>query len=220
MSKNKNNTICIIPARQNSKRIKNKNLLKINGKSLTEISIILAKKSKLFKEIILSSDSNKILNLGKKLKIMTIKRDKALSQNNTTSDDVIKNLINNINFEYENIILLQVTSPLRKISTLKRFYSHCLNKKLSSCLSVSLINENLSKKGDFFNSVNDNIRNSQNRKPFIFENGLLYFFKKKEFLKNNKIYPKKNWHYFITDKYESLDINELKDYKIAKKLYS
>ena len=42
---------------------------------------------------------------------MTIKRDKALSQNNTTTDDVIKNAINNINFEYENIILLQVTSP-------------------------------------------------------------------------------------------------------------
>lgn len=220
MSENKNNTICIIPARQNSKRIKNKNLLKINGKSLTEISIILARKSKLFKEIILSSDSNKILNLGKKLKIMTVKRDKALSQNNTTTDDVIKNLINNINFEFENIILLQVTSPLRKISTLKKFYSHCLNKKLSSCLSVSLINDNLSKKDNFFNSVNDNIRNSQNRKPFIYENGLLYFFKKKEFLKKNKIYPKKDWPYFITDKYESLDINELKDYKIAKKLYT
>jgi len=220
MSKNKNNTICIIPARQNSKRIKNKNLLKINGKTLTEISIVLAKKSKLFKEIILSSDSKKIINLGKKLKIMAIKRDKALSQDNTTTDDVIKNLISNINFEYENIILLQVTSPLRKISTLKKFYSHCLNKKLSSCLSVSLINDNLSKKDNFFNSVNDNIRNSQNRKPFIYENGLLYFFKKKEFLKKNKIYPKKNWPYFITDKYESLDINELQDYKIAKKIYN
>ena len=119
---------------------------------------------------------------------MTIKRDKACHKI-TTSDDVIKNLINNINFEYENIPLLQVTSPLRKIST-QKIHSHCLNKKLSSCLSVSLINENLSKKGDFFNSVNDNIRNSQNRKPFIFENGLLYFFKKRIF-KNNKIYPKK-----------------------------
>ena len=66
MLKNKSNTICIIPARKNSVRIKNKNLLKISNKSLVEICINVAKKSKLFKEIILSSDSKKILKIGKK----------------------------------------------------------------------------------------------------------------------------------------------------------
>ena len=74
---------------------------------------------------------------------------------------------------------------MRKISTLKDLF-HCLNKKLSSCLSIPLINENLSKKGDFFIQLMITLEQS-NRKPFIFENGL-YF--KKEFLKNNKIYQK------------------------------
>ena len=63
-----------------------------------------------------------------------------------------------------------------------------------------------------------NVRRSQIRRSHIYENGLFYFVKKKEFIKTNKIYPKKNWNYFITDKYESLDINEYNDYLVAKKI--
>jgi len=62
----KNNLIAFIPARKGSKSIKNKNLKLINKKSLVEITIDQAKKSNIFKKIILSSDSNKILNIGKK----------------------------------------------------------------------------------------------------------------------------------------------------------
>ena len=62
----KNNLIAFIPARKGSKSIKNKNLKLINKKSLVEITIDQALKSKIFKKIILSSDSNKILDIGKK----------------------------------------------------------------------------------------------------------------------------------------------------------
>ena len=70
------NLICFIPARSGSTRLKNKNLKKINKLSLIEITINQAIKSKLFKKknIILSSDSSKILNLGKKFGITCIKR--------------------------------------------------------------------------------------------------------------------------------------------------
>ena len=36
--------------------------------------------------------------------------------------------------------------------------------------------------------------------------------------KNKKIYPKRNWNFFITNKYESLDINDKLDYEIVKKI--
>ena len=50
--------ICIIPARKNSKRIKNKNLLKINGKTILSIAITEAKKSRYIekKKIFVSTD--------------------------------------------------------------------------------------------------------------------------------------------------------------------
>ena len=49
--------ICIIPARGGSRRIKNKNIKKFNGKPIISYSIDSAKKTNLFSEIIISSDS-------------------------------------------------------------------------------------------------------------------------------------------------------------------
>jgi len=143
MFENKSNTICIIPARKNSARIKNKNLLKISNKSLVEICIKLAKKSKLFKEIILSSDSEKILKIGKKNNITSLMRKKSLSTSTTTTDAVIKDIISKIGYEFKNIVVLQVTSPLRKIKTLNDFIIHCIKKNLQSCLSVSALSDNI-----------------------------------------------------------------------------
>ena len=53
--------IALIPARANSIRIKNKNLIKFKGVSLVERTIITAKKSKYLNNIFLNSDSKKIL---------------------------------------------------------------------------------------------------------------------------------------------------------------
>ena len=51
--------IAIIPARSGSRRIKNKNIVKIEGLPLMISSMISAKKSKIFDKIHLSTDSIK-----------------------------------------------------------------------------------------------------------------------------------------------------------------
>ena len=58
--------ICIIPARGGSKRIKNKNILKFFKIPFLGRTINTAKKSQIFDQIVVSSDSKKILNVGKK----------------------------------------------------------------------------------------------------------------------------------------------------------
>ena len=66
-------------ARGGSKGLKNKNLKVFDGETLVGRTINQAKKSKLFKKVILSSDSNKILTEGKKKNIFTIKRPNRLA---------------------------------------------------------------------------------------------------------------------------------------------
>ena len=61
--------IAIIPARSGSKRIKNKNIIKIFGKPMIAWTIIAAKKSKLFDKVLVSTDSNKIAKIAKKYNI-------------------------------------------------------------------------------------------------------------------------------------------------------
>ena len=58
--------LCLIPARGGSKGIKDKNLKKINNKSLVKITIQFAEQLKFLDNIVLSSDSKKILNETKK----------------------------------------------------------------------------------------------------------------------------------------------------------
>ena len=59
-------TICIIPARSGSKRIKNKNIIKINGTPIIAQTIKIARQSKLFKRIIVSTDAPKIAKIAVK----------------------------------------------------------------------------------------------------------------------------------------------------------
>ena len=80
----------VIPARGNSRGIKNKNLLKINGKSLIEIAIENAKKSKKITKIIFSSDSNKLINEAKKKIKIEFKRPKKTSTHKSSTYDVLK----------------------------------------------------------------------------------------------------------------------------------
>ena len=67
------NILGVILARGNSKGIKNKNLLKINNKSLIEIAINNSLKSKRLNKIVFSSDSNKLINEAKKKLKFTLK---------------------------------------------------------------------------------------------------------------------------------------------------
>jgi CMP-N-acetylneuraminic acid synthetase len=214
------NLLCFIPARSGSTRIKNKNLKKINNKTLVEITIEQAIKSKIFyrKNIILSSDDNKILNIGKKFKICISKRSKKNSQTNSKIEYAILETLNKNKFkDYTGIVLLQTTSPLRKISTIRKFVKFCTKNKLNHCLTVSQIFGNLSLwSHKYFNPINKKRLMTQFIKPFLYENSLAYFVSKDFFLARKKMYPKINWIYCITNKYESLDINDYNDFKICK----
>ena len=60
------NIVAIIPAKGNSKGLKDKNLRKVGQKSLLERSIIELKKSKFIDDIFVSSESDKILRYSLK----------------------------------------------------------------------------------------------------------------------------------------------------------
>ena len=83
-------TICIIPARQGSKRLKNKNILNF-GKPMIYYPIKAAIRSKLFSNVFVSTDSKKIKALSEKYGANVLKlRAKHLSDDKTNVKDVLK----------------------------------------------------------------------------------------------------------------------------------
>ena len=165
--------IAIIPARDNSKRIKNKNLLKINNKPILEINYKNLKKTKIFHKIILSTESNRIKMLSKKIGFdYVIDRPKNLSRDNSSTASVIthaiKFLSDKIDFThvcciYPLAILFRKNDLLRAKKILKKKneiifpalkYSHPIQRafKINKNLTIKykISNRQLSKKTQSF----------------------------------------------------------------------
>ena len=135
----------IIPARKNSKGLPGRNLKYLAGKPLIDYTINTA--LKLFKpeDIILTSDSEDILERGKLTGIDTILRPKELA---TDSSQIIDTILHAANLCFSNkgnninsILLLQPTFPVRDYSELKEAISMFKKNKFQSLVSTVKIKE-------------------------------------------------------------------------------
>ena len=221
----------IIPARSGSKTIKHKNLQKINGKSLIEHSIISAKKIKYIDKIIFSSDSDKYLNLAKKIKVDILhKRSLSASKDKSTDLDFFKDFIKDYSIKDlpDFFIHLRPTTPLRKKNILDNALNYFIQhqKKFTSMRSVSKMSESSLKtfiiKNSKLCSLNDNFEldifnNPKNNFPeTYFANGYIDIVKTKNIFENfihgNKVLP-----YIINDKV--VDIDSIEDLKYANYIF-
>ena len=199
---------CIILARKNSRRIINKNLVNFKGKPLIYWTITKALKLKNIKRIILSSDSKKILSYSRKIsdKILIDNRPSRLALNHTSSEKVLKYLIkkNNIKKD-EYILLLQPTSPLRRLSDINNLLKIAKRKNLISLHSVSYYPGKKIIKDKII--IQNSILKNENKLSY---NGSIYLFKASILVDKNTIYEKKQ-NVYLTPKKNSLDIDIYKD---------
>jgi len=96
--------VAVIPARGGSKRILRKNIKDFFGNPLIAYSIKAAKKSKLFDKIIVSTDDEEIANIAKEYGAdIPFLRPKELSDDFTTTADVINHAINYLENKGEHV---------------------------------------------------------------------------------------------------------------------
>ena len=230
MHKKEINIVGLIPAKKNSKRLKNKNLKKLNNLSLSEIAIISAVKTKLISKTFISTDSEKLIEKAKKYKISAIKREKKLCLKNVKSDEVILNFLERIkrfyNFKNLIIVYLQPTSPFRNHKHINKAINLFLKSRSKSKVLVSVVKDNFKffkyfKEGKnfikpYFKSNNISM-NGQSFPQMYYPNGAIYIFFANEFLKKKKINYEKVLKYEM-DKISSMDIDDNEDFKISKLL--
>ena len=144
MLKNKK-ILAIIPARGGSKGLPGKNIKKLAGKPLIAWTIDQAKKSKYIDKLIVSTDSKEIAEISKKYGAeIPFLRSKKLAQDNSSIYDVIFDAINwfkKNNIDFDLIILLEPTSPLRENNDIDNAVELFINNwdKANSLVSVSEI---------------------------------------------------------------------------------
>ena len=122
--------LAIIPARGGSKEIKNKNLIKINDKPLVSYSIESAKNSKYIDKIVVTTDDKKIMKISQDFGAEIVERPKNLSGDKAKVEDAIFHTLDylkqNQNYDPDYIVLLQPTSPLRKIGEIDKVIKRLL----------------------------------------------------------------------------------------------
>ena len=111
-------TICIIPARAGSKRLKNKNTRPFAGKSLTILACEQAVRLKhMFEDIVFTSnDMVAIRQAADYDDIVIRKRPEELCTDSASSESAISDVLvwmGSMGRKYDQILLLEVTSPLR-----------------------------------------------------------------------------------------------------------
>lgn len=219
-------TVCIIPARGGSKRIKNKNIRKINNRPIISHVIQTAKKSNLFSRIIVTTDSKEIAKIairsGAEVPFL---RSKKLSNDYTSTKDVIIDCIKNISSEkipYH--FCIYPTASLLEISDLKKAFKKIKKKNFDSLIATSEFNYSPLRAFRVVN--NDTIKfqskkylksRSQDIPRLIHDSGTFYIYKTRSLLKQKKILPKKTTFYMI-QRLKSLDINYPEDLQFLKYL--
>ena len=217
--------ICIIPARDGSKRIPDKNIKKFLGKPLIFYSIKIAKKSKLFDQIFVSTDSKKIKKISEKYGAkVPFLREKKFSKDGVGTEFVTKNFLKKINHKpYDYCVCLYPTSPFLKTTDLYLSLKKIKRKNFDKLTSVGRYNFSpmraFKEKNNILRFVNNKYKNTRSQKlPNIFHDaGNFYIYKIKNFL-NSKRASKKHT-FFELDNYRVLDINTPKDFEMAEIQY-
>lgn len=132
----------IIPARAGSKGIPGKNLWAYEGVSLLARAIRLGRHCARVSRVIVSTDSPEMqtLALAEGAECPAL-RPAELASDTATSASVVEHVINSMQVDADHLLLLQVTSPLRRLIDCNAFLDDFLSSKAPAATSVVKLDE-------------------------------------------------------------------------------
>ena len=226
--------IGIIPARGGSKRIPRKNLVDLGGKPLLAYSILSAQKSRFIKnKLYVSTEDKEIVKVSRKFGAKIINRPKDLATDTARTLDVLQHavlVLEKEGVDFDTVVLLQATCPFRKTKTIdeaiSKLWDNWNKYKVIFSVQSSKFPPNWllrirSEKLEFILPNNFSRIRSQDLAQTYEIDGVVYVYKK-DHLRKSKKYPfaKDSSGYVFTDKIESIDIDDMEDLNIARKLAS
>lgn len=222
----KNKTfLAVIPARAGSKGLVGKNVKKLINKPLIAWSIESALQSDYLDEIMVTTDSQEIADIAKNFGVNApFLRPEHLSTDTSTTVDAIIHTINfykNNNHEFDYIVLLEPTSPLREDddidNMIKKIVDNC--SEFDSIVSIGEVHEHPSamKKiigkdnlQPYYENLKLTSRRQDNDKAY-FPYGVAYIVKTKTFLEEKTFYSKRNT-FFEIKRYQCYEIDDIYDF--------
>jgi CMP-N,N'-diacetyllegionaminic acid synthase len=183
--------LAITLARGGSKRIPRKNIIKIHNKPLIQYTIDEVKLCPYIDRYIVSTEDIEISNICNNLGVEVRIRPEELAQDTTTSAAAIKDVIDNIGEEYDIIVEIMNTNPLKSYIDINGCLEKLVSTQSDSVISVvrlwdqhpsriKYIQNDMLK--DFYPEIPESRRQDLTPEAYI-RNGSIYAFWKSSFLK-------------------------------------
>lgn len=227
---NEHSILAIIPARGGSKGVPRKNIRLLAGKPLIAWTIEAAKKSKYIDRIVVSTEDDEIRDIALKFGAeIPFLRPAELAKDDTPSIAPILYTVKKISAdekrEFDFILLLQVTSPLRNERHIDEAIENLIKNedKFDSLISVTELehpvywNRIVGSNRELKNFIEYSRKEKYRRQDFneIYRlNGALYLINGNVFIKYERLETDKTMAY-IMDRKSSVDIDCLEDFELA-----
>lgn len=218
--------IAIIPARSGSKGLKDKNIKELNGKPLIAYTIEAALDSKMFDKVFVSTDSQRYADIAIQYGAdAPFLRSEANSSDSAGSWDVIREVIDKLKAmgeEYDEIMLLQATSPLRSQEDIVNAVNLLYEKKGEAVVSLTECDHSpiwcntlpQDKCMDHFDREEFKDMPRQMLPTYYRYNGAIYLVTARE-LQNTEHMLERNCYAYIMPQDRSIDIDTALDFLIA-----
>ncbi|MGF1825807.1 acylneuraminate cytidylyltransferase family protein [Vibrio splendidus] len=217
----------LVTARGGSKGLPRKNVLPINGIPLIGLTINAAKKCKLISEVYVSTDDAEIAEISEQFGAKVIQRPDHLANDIASSIDVISHAIEWLTERqepFEDMVLLQPTSPLRTCTHLSEALIKYTERNASLVISVfepahTPIKSYIQSDDGSLSGLYSNEAPYERRQdlPKAFQpNGAIYAFSVAEFKKINH-FPRANVFPYLMSEANSADIDTIEDLKLVEK---
>lgn len=218
--------LAIIPARSGSKGLPNKNIKPLCGKPLMAWSIEVGLQSDYIDEVVVSTDSQEYAEIAKSYGAQVpFLRPKELSSDTSTTFDSIKHTIDfykeELKKEFDYIVLLEPTSPLRQISDIDNaikilfetqdadsIVGICKTESQNPAFLISLT-PNHTIQG-YINKDFHPIRRQDIKDIYFFE-GTIYISKTHSLLEHKNFYHSRTLGYEVP-KWKSLEVDDEDDF--------
>ena len=213
----------IIPARESSKRLPNKNIKMLAGKPMVAWTIEAAKKAKRLTDWLVSSDGSRIIDVAKKYGApVPFVRPPELATDTVRNIAVVGHALKfmeaKMQITYDIIVLLQPTSPIRNPEHIDQAVDRLWESDLDSVVSVK---GPFKKRDPILKAIRNGILEDYcpvddpaKAEPFYLYNAALYAVKRDYFIKHNKLISPRQIP-LVMDAVYSVDVDTKADFLIA-----
>jgi CMP-N,N'-diacetyllegionaminic acid synthase len=130
--------LAVIAARGGSKRLRRKNVLETGGKPMVAWSIEAGQGSGYIDRLILSTDDDEIIDIGRRWNCeVPYRRPHDLAGDSAKIEDALIHALDNLEDDFDYLVLLQATSPLRTATDIDACLEFSIESGAPSVITVS-----------------------------------------------------------------------------------